>query len=179
MTHPVHLFRYFRLVGAVLALSTIVLATSGTPVRPGVGVARAADGFEACFVNLAPKTLDRDRSEVLDTDCFTDPEDASVFAASLDSQDDVYVLFTIWANSAFGGSSYEWYSTTGCAGDYGYDDFNVIGWNDQAGSARSSCGREVKLWEHTYQAGASLQINGYQSSLGVLDDESSSWDTVN
>lgn len=46
-------------------------------------------------------------------------------------------------------------------------------------SARSACGRTVNLWEHTYQMGASLLINGYHSSLGVMNDQSSSWDTAN
>lgn len=135
--------------------------------------------FRGCFAELAPITNDQEQSSVVQENCFDDPLDAAAFATSLQSSDSVYVLFTIWEHTSFGGSFYEWYSTSSCSGDYGYNDFNGIGWNDRAGSARSACGRTVDLWEHTYQMGASLLINGYHSSLGVLNDESSSWDTAN
>ena len=135
--------------------------------------------FRGCFAELVPKVNDEEQSTIVQENCFDNPLDAAGFATSLHSSDSVYVLFTIWEHTNFGGSFYEWYSTSSCSGDYGYNDFNVIGWNDRAGSARSACGRTVDLWEHTYQMGASLLINGYHSALGVLNDESSSWDTAN
>lgn len=164
------------------ALFAVAAALVGLMAIPEFATERAdADESEysACFAELAPIVNDQEQSDVVQKDCFDDPLEAEAFAQNLHSLDSVYVLFTIWEHSNFGGSSYEWYSTSSCNGDYGYNDFNVIGWNDKAGSARSACGRTVNLWEHTYQMGASLLINGYHSSLGVMNDESSSWDTAN
>ncbi len=161
---------------------TLALLFGTSDLSPGLSIgARAAqeEPFQACFIELAPRTDESDTSGVLAESCFDDPESAADFSVNLHARDSVYVIFTIWEHANFGGSSYEWYSTSGCSGDYGYDDFNVIGWNDRAGSARSACGRTVNLWEHTYQMGASLLINGYHSSLGVMNDQSSSWDTAN
>lgn len=171
-----------RLIGLLTLTVALLLGTSNLAPGPGPRIsARAAEDvpFQACFVHLAPRNATSETSQVLAEDCFDRPEAAADFAQQLHSQDSVYVIFTIWEHTNFGGSSYEWYSTSGCAGDYGYDDFNVIGWNDRAGSARSACGRTVNLWEHTYQMGASLLISGYHSSLGVMNGESSSWDTAN
>lgn len=170
--------------GGLLALLTLTVALllGGSDLPPGLSIgARATEEepFEACFIELAPRSDRNHTSTVLSRDCFKDPGAAADFAENLHSLDAVYVIFTVWEHSNFGGSSYEWYSTSGCDGDYGYDDFNGIGWNDRAGSARSTCGRTVNLWEHTYQTGVSLLIDGYHSSLGVMNDQSSSWDTAN
>lgn len=168
------------LFGLLALAVALLLGTSDLSPGPSIG-ARAIqkEPFQACFVELAPRTGESDSSLVLAEDCFDEPKAAADFAVALHASDSVYVIFTLWEHANFGGSWYEWYSTSGCSGDYGYDDFNVIGWNDRAGSARSACGRIVNLWEHTYQMGVSLLINGYHSSLGVLNDQSSSWDTAN
>lgn len=145
---------------------------------PSSAVANDAP-FRGCYVELAPRAANQEVSEVVREDCFDDPAEAAEFGSTLHSADSVHVIFGMWADAGFGGSYYEFYNTVSCSGDYGYNDFNVIGWNDRAGSARSACGRDVNLWEHTYQQGASLYISGYASSLGIMNDESSSWDTVN
>ena len=147
--------------------------------RPGVSAADEDEApFQACFVELAPRGDTDAQSDVLSEDCFTDEKEAEAFRTELESFDGVFVLFTIWQDTNFGGSWFEWYSETSCSGDYGVNDFNPIGWNDRASSARAACGRTIALWEHTFQSGASLNISGWQSSLGVLGDESSSWDTA-
>lgn len=169
--------RALFLVG-IMALTAALGGSDFADERPTS--ARADDQFfEGCYVQLAPREQDQDASEVISEDCFDDPLDAAAFGAALRSADSVYVIFGMWADAGFGGSYYEFYNTVSCSGDYGYDDFNAIGWNDRAGSARSDCGRDVNLWEHTYQQGASLYISGYASSLGIMNDESSSWDTAN
>jgi len=113
---------------------------------------------------------------MLEERCFDNVDAADSYRSQQNARGGIYTLFTIWRDAGFGGGFYEWWTDLGCSGDYGFNDFNVIGWNDSAGSARASCGRTVALWEHTYQSGASLWISGWQSGLGVLDDESSSWD---
>lgn len=164
-----------------VGLSALAAALGSSDLIGGRTLSALADDlpFEGCYLQLAPREEDQDTSDIISEDCFDDPAEAAAFGEALHSADSVYVIFGMWADAGFGGSYYEFYNTVSCSGDYGYDDFNTIGWNDRAGSARSDCGRDVNLWEHTYQQGASLYISGYASSLGIMNDESSSWDTAN
>lgn len=151
-------------VGVLTVLASVGLASLA-------GNAAQADG-EFCRITLAPipPSADTTQSEVLDVECFDSAEE-------MGSTDSGYLLLELYSGTSYSGSIIQFTSASSCSGDYGYNDFNDLGWNDIASSAKPFCGRTISLWEHTYQAGARLTFSTDQSGLGVLNNASSSWDT--
>lgn len=160
--------RFLILAGLVLAVSLFVV---GGSALQSDAVTATGKSDQYCWGKMAPQSEDSDQSPILSESCFDDEQDAVNFGAA----DAVYTHFTIYRDANFGGGWYKFWTDQGCGGIWSHGDFNLIGWNDSAGSAVAECGRTVDLYEHTYFGGASLRITGFQSTLGVLNDQSSSW----
>lgn len=155
---------------AALTVAAFALGVGEVAGRVG-GAAATSKSDQYCWGKMAPASDDSDRDPILSESCFEDEQDALNFGAA----DAVYTHFTIYRDANFGGGWYKFWTDQGCGGIWLHGDFNLIGWNDSAGSAVAECGRTVDLYEHTYFGGASLRITGFQATLGVLNDQSSSW----
>lgn len=156
------------LIGVMLGSSMLAF---GLLALTGKSSNATSKSDQYCWGQMAPRAEDSDIDPILSEACFEDEEEAQQFGAA----DAVYTHFTIYRDANFGGGWYKFWTGQGCGGLWEHGDFNLIGWNDSAGSAVAECGRTVDLYEHTYFGGASLRITGFQATLGVLNDQSSSW----
>jgi hypothetical protein len=87
-----------------------------------------------------------------------------------------FVLAIDYEHINFGGSTLTWTADTACTVDIGYSAANMpSGWNDRLSSTRgfSDCSKNI-LWEHQNFVGAKLTCRPNCSSVGSMNDKTSS-----
>jgi hypothetical protein len=187
-----------RLTVAPLVFGLMTFVCTATAAPPSAGINRH------CFVKFEPAGSDASQLVPGPTKCYPTFRDAIFFATGgsillpskqpfsvqleiLDQelkarQDELkaagsYVVAIDYEHINYGGASYAWVFPGPCTPSVSFyaNSMPSSWWNDRVSSTRgfSDCDRNV-LWEHSYRWGASLACLPDCSSVGSMNDKTSS-----